>query len=90
METLYCGNKYMHDNEIICLFSFKEILRQSPDHDVGPAIAHFLNCFLGKMLSASTKGSVGSTQSETQKVCYPVYSCLAIVELSLQSVISVC
>ncbi|KAK3158921.1 hypothetical protein QOZ80_2AG0143400 [Eleusine coracana subsp. coracana] len=46
----------------------KEILRQSPDHDVGPAIAHFLNCFLGKIQPASTKGSVGSsTQSENQK-----------------------
>ncbi|KAL6633659.1 hypothetical protein ACP70R_026330 [Stipagrostis hirtigluma subsp. patula] len=40
----------------------KEILRQSPDHDIGPAIAHFLNCFFGKVLAAST-----STQSKTQK-----------------------
>ncbi|TVU03835.1 hypothetical protein EJB05_50605 [Eragrostis curvula] len=47
----------------------KEILRQSPDHDVGPSIAHFLNCFVGKTLLASTKGGVGSTQSETQKGC---------------------
>jgi hypothetical protein len=71
------GSKYMYVNEIICLFSFKEILRQSPDHDVGPAIAHFLNCFLGKTLSASTKGSVGSTQSENRKVCYLKHSNLA-------------
>ncbi|XP_062220117.1 clustered mitochondria protein-like [Phragmites australis] len=45
----------------------KEILRQSPDHDIGPAIAHFLNCFVGKVLVASTKGSLGSTQLKTQK-----------------------
>ncbi|CAN6280189.1 unnamed protein product [Urochloa humidicola] len=45
----------------------KEILRQSPDHDIGPAIAHFLNCFVGKVPGASTKGSLGSAQSKTQK-----------------------
>ncbi|KAF8643089.1 hypothetical protein HU200_066961 [Digitaria exilis] len=45
----------------------KEILRQSPDHDIGPAIAHFLNCFVGKVLGASTKGSLGHTQSKTPK-----------------------
>ncbi|KAL6912229.1 hypothetical protein ACP4OV_001034 [Aristida adscensionis] len=45
----------------------KEILRQSPDHEIGPAIAHFLNCFFGKVLAPSTKGSLGSTQSKSQK-----------------------
>ncbi|CAL4885019.1 unnamed protein product [Urochloa decumbens] len=45
----------------------KEILRQSPDHDIGPAIAHFLNCFVGKVSGASTKGSHVSAQSKTQK-----------------------
>ncbi|KAM0876493.1 hypothetical protein ACQ4PT_036120 [Festuca glaucescens] len=45
----------------------KEILRQSPDHNIAPAVAHFLNCFAGKVLAASTKGSAGSTQSKTQK-----------------------
>ncbi|CAO2047726.1 unnamed protein product [Urochloa humidicola] len=45
----------------------KEILRQSLDHDIGPAIAHFLNCFVGKVLGASTKGSLGSAASKTQK-----------------------
>ncbi|CAN6246336.1 unnamed protein product [Urochloa humidicola] len=45
----------------------KEILRQSPDHDIGPAIAHFLNCFVGKVLGASTKGGLGSAPSKTQK-----------------------
>ncbi|KAJ1280732.1 hypothetical protein BS78_04G255400 [Paspalum vaginatum] len=45
----------------------KEILRQSLDHDIGPAIAHFLNCFVGKVLGASTKATLSSTQSKTQK-----------------------
>uniref|UniRef100_A0ACD5Z3S7 Uncharacterized protein n=1 Tax=Avena sativa TaxID=4498 RepID=A0ACD5Z3S7_AVESA len=45
----------------------KEILRQSPDHNIAPAVAHFLNCFAGKVLAASTKGSAGSTQSKAQK-----------------------
>ncbi|XP_062222196.1 clustered mitochondria protein-like [Phragmites australis] len=45
----------------------KEILRQSPDHDIGPAIAHFLNCFVGKVLDAPTKGSLDITVSKTQK-----------------------
>lgn len=52
-----------------CFLSLKEILRQSPDHDIGPAIAHFLNCFVGKVLGASTKGSLGNAQSK--KVCDP-------------------
>uniref|UniRef100_A0ACD5YRT8 Uncharacterized protein n=1 Tax=Avena sativa TaxID=4498 RepID=A0ACD5YRT8_AVESA len=45
----------------------KEILRQSPDHNIAPAVAHFLNCFVGKVLAASTKGSASSTQSKAQK-----------------------
>ncbi|VAI60166.1 unnamed protein product [Triticum turgidum subsp. durum] len=45
----------------------KDILRQSPDHNIAPAVAHFLNCFFGKVLAASTKGSTGSPQSKTQK-----------------------
>ncbi|XP_015689234.1 clustered mitochondria protein [Oryza brachyantha] len=45
----------------------KELLRQSPDHDIGPAIAHFLNCFIGNVLAPSTKGSSDSTHSKNQK-----------------------
>ncbi|OQU85516.1 hypothetical protein SORBI_3004G260100 [Sorghum bicolor] len=45
----------------------KDILRQSLDHDIGPAIAHFLNCFVGKVLGASTKGSLSNAQSKTLK-----------------------
>ncbi|AQK54770.1 tola protein homolog1 [Zea mays] len=45
----------------------KDILRQSLDHDIGPAIAHFLNCFMGKVLGASTEGSLSDMQSKTLK-----------------------
>ncbi|KAL5207899.1 hypothetical protein ABZP36_032334 [Zizania latifolia] len=45
----------------------KEILRQCPDHDIGPAIAHFLNCFFGNIVAASTKGSVDGTNLKIQK-----------------------
>nr|BAJ94710.1 predicted protein [Hordeum vulgare subsp. vulgare] len=44
----------------------KDILRQSPDHNIAPAVAHFLNCFFGKVLAVATKGT-GSPQSKTQK-----------------------
>ena len=48
----------------------QEILRLCPDHNVAPAVAHFLNCFAGKVLAASTKASAGSsTQSKTHQVC---------------------
>lgn len=49
----------------------KDILRQCLDHDIGPAIAHFLNCFMGKVLGAYTKGSLSNAQSKTLKVCLP-------------------
>ncbi|KAL5666292.1 hypothetical protein ACJX0J_026400, partial [Zea mays] len=45
----------------------KDILRQSLDHDIAPAIAHFLNCFVGKVLGASTKSSLSNAQSKTLK-----------------------
>ncbi|CAM0944519.1 unnamed protein product [Alopecurus aequalis] len=45
----------------------KEILRLCPDHNVAPAVAHFLNCFAGKVLASSTKASAGSTQSKTHQ-----------------------
>ncbi|OEL12516.1 Clustered mitochondria protein [Dichanthelium oligosanthes] len=57
---------YLYANQIVFL-SLKEILRLSPDHDIGPAIALFLNCFVGKVSGASTKGSPGNAQSKTQK-----------------------
>ncbi|XP_077254113.1 clustered mitochondria protein-like [Tasmannia lanceolata] len=44
----------------------KDFLRESQDHDLGPAISHFFNCFLGN-LPAGTKGSANNTQLRTQK-----------------------
>lgn len=49
------------------------------DHDIGPAIAHFLNCFVGKVLGASTKGSLSNAQSKTLKVCLPKLGNLVVL-----------
>lgn len=45
----------------------KDILRESLDHDVGPAIAHFLNCFVGNILPVGTKGGANGAQSKGLK-----------------------
>ncbi|XP_019053360.1 PREDICTED: clustered mitochondria protein isoform X2 [Nelumbo nucifera] len=45
----------------------KEILRESQDHDVGPAISHFLNCLFGHSQPLGTKVSANGMQSRTQK-----------------------
>ncbi|KAJ4971494.1 hypothetical protein NE237_004593 [Protea cynaroides] len=45
----------------------KDILRESQDHDLGPAISHFLNCFFGHCQPGGAKGSSNSMLSRTQK-----------------------
>ncbi|KAJ4978102.1 hypothetical protein NE237_008882 [Protea cynaroides] len=45
----------------------KDILRESQDHDLGPAISHFLNCFFGHCQPGGAKGSTNSMHSRTQK-----------------------
>ncbi|XP_020090308.1 clustered mitochondria protein [Ananas comosus] len=45
----------------------KDVLRESQDHDIGPAISHFLNCFFGNVLPVGTKGSANNVQSKTQR-----------------------
>ncbi|PIN14395.1 putative protein CLU1/cluA/TIF31 [Handroanthus impetiginosus] len=46
---------------------FKDILRDTEDHDLALAISHFFNCFLGKVQAVSAKGVVNSTLSKNQK-----------------------
>ncbi|KAD5802797.1 hypothetical protein R6Q59_023791 [Mikania micrantha] len=58
-------------NEIIVRCAkhiLKEVLRDTADHDIGHAIAHFFNCLFGDCQTASGKG-VGNniTQSKNQK-----------------------
>nr|XP_029116585.1 clustered mitochondria protein isoform X2 [Elaeis guineensis] len=45
----------------------KDMLRESQDHDLGPAIAHFFNCFAGNISPVGTKGCTNNSQSKTQK-----------------------
>ncbi|KAL7158174.1 hypothetical protein ABFS83_02G124500 [Erythranthe nasuta] len=45
----------------------KDILRDTEDHDLGHAISHFFNCFLGKVQTVSPKSAANNSQSKTQK-----------------------
>ncbi|XP_044493286.1 clustered mitochondria protein-like isoform X2 [Mangifera indica] len=45
----------------------KDLLRDIEDHDLGPAIAHFLNCFFGSCQNVGGKVAANSMQSRTQK-----------------------
>lgn len=46
----------------------QDVLRDSEDHDVGPAIAHFFNCFFGNcQATAAVKGTPNGVQSRAQK-----------------------
>ncbi|KAK8622175.1 hypothetical protein V6N13_097799 [Hibiscus sabdariffa] len=44
----------------------KDVLRDTEDHDLGPALAHFLCCFFGSCQSIAAK-LTSSTQSKNQK-----------------------
>lgn len=57
-------------NEIVvrsAKHTLKDFLRDTEDHDLGPSISHFLNCFFGNCHAVSGKGVANSTQSKTQK-----------------------
>ncbi|XAR63419.1 hypothetical protein NMG60_11023342 [Bertholletia excelsa] len=45
----------------------KDVLRESEDHDLGPTISHFFNCFLGNCQAPAVKGSCNIRQTKTQK-----------------------
>ncbi|XWS45688.1 hypothetical protein CRYUN_Cryun14cG0001200 [Craigia yunnanensis] len=44
----------------------KDVLRDTEDHDLGPAISHFLNCFFGSCQAVGAK-LTSSIQSKNQK-----------------------
>ncbi|XP_021280285.1 clustered mitochondria protein [Herrania umbratica] len=44
----------------------KDVLRDTEDHDLGPAISHFLNCFFGSCQAVGAK-LTSSLQSKNQK-----------------------
>ncbi|KAL0410704.1 UNVERIFIED_CONTAM: Clustered mitochondria protein [Sesamum latifolium] len=45
----------------------KDVLRDTADHDLGHAISHFFNCFVGKVHAVSTRGATTSAHSKNQK-----------------------
>lgn len=45
----------------------QDTLRDSQDHDLGPAISHFFNCFLGNVLPSSEKDAADNVQPKSQK-----------------------
>ncbi|XP_011087269.1 clustered mitochondria protein [Sesamum indicum] len=57
-------------NEIIVRSAkhiIKDILRDTEDHDLGLALSHFFNCFVGKVQAVSVKGVANNSHSKTQK-----------------------
>lgn len=44
---------------------FKDFLRNSEDHELGPAMSHFLNCLFGNCQAISGKGVASSTKVRT-------------------------
>ncbi|XP_076911185.1 clustered mitochondria protein-like [Bidens hawaiensis] len=57
-------------NEIIVRCAkhiLNDALRDTADHDIGHAIAHFCNCLFGDCQTASGKGANNNTQSKNQK-----------------------
>ncbi|XP_047980101.1 clustered mitochondria protein-like isoform X1 [Salvia hispanica] len=45
----------------------KDALRDTADHDIGHAVAHYLNCFAGKVQGVSAKGVANSTHTKNHK-----------------------
>ncbi|KAJ8640877.1 hypothetical protein MRB53_017571 [Persea americana] len=45
----------------------KDVLRDTQDHDLGPAVSHFFNCFLGQIILVGTKGSANNMQMRDNK-----------------------
>ncbi|KAK3223963.1 hypothetical protein Dsin_010988 [Dipteronia sinensis] len=45
----------------------KDVLRDTEDHELGPAMAHFFNCFFGSCQAFGGKHTANNMQSRTQK-----------------------
>lgn len=52
---------------IISSFVTQDVLRDTADHDIGHAVAHFFNCLFGDCQSASGKGVSNNAQAKNQK-----------------------
>lgn len=49
------------------LLILQDLLRDTDDHDLGPAISHFFNCFFGQSQAVHLKGMGNNVQSRIQK-----------------------
>ena len=50
----------------------QDALRESEDHDIGPALSHFFNCFFGNCQAAAVKVTPNGMQSKAQKKVHTV------------------
>ncbi|KAL0379910.1 UNVERIFIED_CONTAM: Clustered mitochondria protein [Sesamum angustifolium] len=57
----------LHAHGINVRYIGKDILRDTEDHDLGLALSHFFNCFVGKVQAVSAKGVAINSHSKTQK-----------------------
>nr|KYP49168.1 Protein KIAA0664 isogeny family [Cajanus cajan] len=58
------------NNEIVVRSAkhiIKDLLRETEDHDLAPAVSHFLNCLFGSCQAPSGKVTANSTQSKNYK-----------------------
>lgn len=55
------------DQSYCSLFILQDILRDTEDHDIGPAVSHFFNCFFGQSQAVNLKGMGNNVQSRIQK-----------------------
>lgn len=56
----------------------QDVLRETEDHDLGPAIAHLFNCFFGSCQAVRGKVTASNVQSRNQmKVCFSHYFCFS-------------
>ncbi|KAE9459801.1 hypothetical protein C3L33_08262, partial [Rhododendron williamsianum] len=65
-----CSNEIVvrSAKHVLKIDTSRDVLRDSEDHDVGPAIAHFFNCFFGNcQATAAVKGTPNGVQSRVQK-----------------------
>lgn len=47
--------------------AFQDVVRDTDDHELGPSVAHFFNCFFGNSPVVSEKSSSGNLQRRSQK-----------------------
>ena len=68
-----CMWKHIHSSLLVWLNRLhleQDVLRDTEDHDIAPAISHFFNCFFGSIQAVGSKVDANNMQSRThKKVC---------------------